>query len=203
MQQVFRNFWRIIWYEPFRRPFLWFLLVTNGIGAVSGYFWYENQLAGTDWYWWFFVPDSPLSAALFTLAVVGWLGKREWSLFYLWAATAVIKYGVWAVILIADYWVGGGRPTFLEVMLFLSHIGMTVEGVIYLRHLAIRAGQVVLIAAWMLFSDWMDYGLGLHPYLYRPDQWLLAMLLAVSLSVALGVAAWGRRSRKLQEFYAG
>lgn len=202
MQQVFRNFWRITWYEPFRRPFLWFLLVTNGIGAVSGYFWYEGQLATTSWYGWFFVPDSPLSATLFTLALAGWLGQRQWSLFYLLATTAVIKYGVWAVILIVDYWVRGGQPTFLEVMLFLSHIGMAVEGVIYLRHLAISAGQVGLIAVWMLFSDWIDYGRGLHPYLYRPDQWLLAMLLAVSLSVVLGVAAWGR-SRKLQEFYAG
>lgn len=190
MLNLVQAFWDTLWHHPFRRRFLCFLLVVNAIGAVSGYFWYENQLATTPWRWWIFVPDSPLSATIFTLALAGWLAGRRWPAFYLLACASVIKYGIWAVILISEYWWRGGAPTFLQWMLWLSHIGMAVEGLLYLRHLRLAPRHVVTVGIWLLLNDWADYGWGFHPYLYRPDQWALAAAAAVILTVALIVVPW-------------
>ncbi|KKM10528.1 hypothetical protein SY88_12615 [Clostridiales bacterium PH28_bin88] len=172
----------ILWDNPFQKWFLAGLVIVNALGSVWGYIWYRNQFAATPWQVWPFVPDSPLSSTLMTMALFTLLVGRRNVLFQLLAFTAVIKYGLWAVVLITDFWLAGGQQAVTEWMLWLSHLGMAAEGYLFLRHLPVRAWHVALVGGWMAFNDYVDYAWGLHPYLFTGDQLLLALVSAVALT---------------------
>jgi uncharacterized membrane protein YpjA len=72
-------------------------------------------------------------------------------------------------------------------MLWFSHMGMAAEGFIYLRHLRVKLWQVAVQAGWMFLNDYIDYGLGFHPYFYADYQWGIALFSAVALSITLSV----------------
>lgn len=188
-----RKFRRLLWEDPFDKWFLTLLIIVNALGSVWGYLWYRQQLAETPWPFWIFTPDSPLSTTLMAVALLTLLVGRPSALFLLLAYTAVIKYGLWAIVLITDYWLRGGPIAFTESMLWLSHLGMAVEGFLYLRHLRVTAGQAIFTGVWMALNDFMDYGLGLHPYLFLPEQRTLAMASAVALTVMLFLAGWRKK----------
>lgn len=182
------DFWRDPWQVRFMTP----LVIVNSLGSVYGYYWYREQLGATPFYFWPFVPDSPLSTTLFALAlIIGHKGTRH-PLFLAVAFTASIKYGIWAVVIISQYWLGGRPVEFTETMLWFSHLGMAAEGAIFLKTLQPGRMVILLTAAWMLINDWMDYGLGLHPYLFAAGQELLAMVAAVGLTVFLTATLWLR-----------
>jgi len=44
--------------------------------------------------------------------------------------------------------------------------------------------QLGLVALWLAVNDIVDYGLGLHPYLFRPGQEDLALVTASAISLA-------------------
>jgi len=182
----------ILWDNPHRKWFLGILFIINILGSIYGYWWYHDQLAQTAAKYWFFVPDSPRASTLFSLAVLILLSGRRWPLFELWAYFAVMKYGVWAVVMITDYWLSGGvqRPT--EWMLWLSHGGMALEGFFFMRHLHIRLKYVVMLAGWMLLNDYLDYAWGLHPYFFSAEQGPVALTAAVLLTSLLIVISWYR-----------
>lgn len=186
----------LLWDNPFRRWMLESLVLVNALGSLYGYWWYHQQLASTPPAYWLFVPDSPLSSTWMTLALLLLLAGRRPSLFLLLAYTAVSKYGLWAALLIGDYWWRGGPPAFTEVMLFTSHLGMALEGVIYWRHLPYRRWQAAAVGGWMFLNDYVDYAWDLHPYLFRADQWALALAGALGLSALLTVGALRAALRK-------
>jgi len=181
---------KTLWDDPFQKWFLAVLFAINAAGSVYGYYWYRLQLAREPVYLWPFVTDSPLSSTLFTAALLLMLlGKRvPW--FELWACTAVIKYGVWAMVVIGDFWLQGGAVTITEAMLWLSHAGMALEGFLFLRHLKLKPAAPVVLGLWMLFNDYLDYGWGLHPYLFAPGQDALALVTAVGLSILLALGTY-------------
>lgn len=176
------------------------LLVINILGSAYGYYWYKEQLAQTAKTLWLFVPDSPLATTMLALMlVVAMLGYRIAFLCVL-ACTACIKYGLWAVIMISDYWLSGGELRFDEAMLWVSHLGMAVQGVVFLITVNrswflvrrpwrvgnnITAPVVAVTAGWMFLNDFLDYYLGIHPYLYLHTQGQLAAVSVVSLSILL------------------
>ncbi len=183
---------QVLWDNPHQRWFLAAMVWINGIGSLVGYLWYAEQLPRTPYQYWVFVPDSPLASTLMTIALWSlWRGYR-WHFFNLVAFTAVIKYGIWAVVLISDFWLRGGPVTPMEMMLWLSHLGMAVEGVIFLRHLPVVFPHLAGITAWLFLNDYMDYHHGLHPNLFRPDQRGIALATALIMSVVLTVAVWAR-----------
>ncbi|NLW08012.1 MAG: DUF1405 domain-containing protein [Clostridia bacterium] len=175
----------LLWDNPHQSWFLVILVIINALGSLYGYYWYRDQLSSTPLIWWPFTPDSPLSTTLFALALTLAIWRKENNLFRLIAATAVIKYGLWAVVLISDYWLGGARIELVEAGLWLSHLGMFVEGIIFIRHWAFSYIDLVVVSCWLLLNDFIDYALGWHPYLFRADQYNLALLTAVSLSLLL------------------
>ena len=109
--------------------------------------------------------------------------KRESSPLRLIAAIAVIKYGMWAVVLISDYWLSGAEVEVVEVGLWLSHLGMMAEGLIFIRHWPVSYGDLIPASGWLFLNDIVDYSLGMHPYLFSADQYNLALVIAVSLSL--------------------
>lgn len=175
------DFWRDPWQARFTTP----LMIINVLGSVYGYYWYREQLAVTPFYFWPFVPDSPLSTTLFALALAIRLAGTGSILFQTVAFTASIKYGIWAAVVISRYWSGGGPVEFTETMLWLSHLGMAAEGAIYLKTLRFGHAVILLAGTWMLLNDLMDYGGGLHPYLFAAGQETLALATALGLTVLL------------------
>ncbi|MCL6612492.1 MAG: DUF1405 domain-containing protein [Peptococcaceae bacterium] len=190
--------WRSFVKDPWQAGYAVPLLLVNAAGSAYGYYWYSGQLARTARELWLFVPDSPLATTMFAgvlaLSLLGY-GNAYLNLL---ALTANIKYGLWAVIVISDFWAGGGSVRFAEAMLWVSHLGMAAQGVIYLRACLFGtppgpgrgvAGRALAVTAvWMLLNDFLDYCLGIYPYLYEPGQVLLGAVSAVSLSLALVVS---------------
>lgn len=187
--------WRDFWTNPWQARFTLPLVVINLLGSCYGYYWYREQLAATPVYFWPFVPDSPLSTTLLALALLVRQGGAGSLLFQTVAFTASIKYGIWAVLLISHYWQSGGPVALTEGALWLSHLGMAAQGAIYLRGLRPEPGVILLTGAWMAVNDLLDYGLGLHPYLFAAGQDRLAFLTAAALTVLLAGALWLGRIR--------
>jgi uncharacterized membrane protein YpjA len=177
--------------DPWQPRYLLLLLAVNVPGSVYGYYWYAGQLGSTPMGLWPLVPDSPLSTTLFSFVLMlALLGYRNFFLALLAFATC-IKYGLWAAVVIVDFWLRGGAPGWETVMLNISHLGMAVQGVVFLRagffnfsHRGVVRAAIG-VSAWLLFNDFMDYFLGLHPYLYYSGQEPVASVSAWGLSAAV------------------
>lgn len=178
----------LLWDNPFQPWFISTMIIIDILGSFYGYYWYRYQLAENAVYWWLFIPDSPLATTLTAVALLLVLQHRNKAvLFQLLAYTAIIKYGIWAVVLISHFALSGAYIAPEIWMLWFSHLGMAAEGFIYLRHLEVNLRQVALVCGWMLFNDYLDYGLGLHPYLYAASQWKIALFSALLLSIGLSI----------------
>lgn len=189
------RFRKLVWDNPFQRWFLVSLVVINLLGSVYGYYWYREQLLSTPPLLWIFVPDSPFSTTLLAVALVLVLTRLRRPFLELTANAMVIKYGLWAVAVISHYWWIGGEIKWVEIMLWFSHLGMAVEGLIFLRHLSVTGTMTGGLAFWLLLEDVVDYGGGLHPYLFDPRQWPVALGTALVLSVFLIFGTWQRLTR--------
>ncbi|NLW38909.1 MAG: DUF1405 domain-containing protein [Peptococcaceae bacterium] len=184
MVQVYR-LWRDFWHNPWQGRFMVPLVIINAAGSAYGFYWYHEQLARTPYYFWPFVPDSPLSTTLFALALLLSLAGPGRLLFQTVALTASIKYGIWAMVMISHYWLMGGPLEFTEGMLWVSHLGMALQGFIYLKTLQPGRGVILFTACWMTINDLMDYGLNLHPDLFAPGQRGLALVTAAGLTLTI------------------
>lgn len=187
---------RDLWQNPLQPRFTVPLLIVNFLGSVYGYFWYEAQLASTPVYFWPFVPDSPLSTTLFALALLMAVTGTGSALFHAFAVTASIKYGVWAVVIITHYWAVGGPVAPAETMLWFSHLGMALQGVIFFKTIDFIPVVILLTGAWMLINDLMDYVFGHHPYLFADGQEYLALVTALLLSIVITLGLARQRGKK-------
>lgn len=164
---------------------LWLLVVINFFGSIYGYYWYHIQLSMNPIYWWVFIPDSPLSCTLFMLGLLLWIYRKRFGLLGTIGCLAVIKYGIWAVVINYTYWQITGTFTLENLMLSLSHLGMAVQGVVYLLGISVERRQILWAGIWFLVWDVMDYVFGLHPYLFDSSQYMIAQSWAIGLSVGL------------------
>jgi uncharacterized membrane protein YpjA len=175
------------------RPFLWMLVVINGLGTIYGYIWYKDQLLNTPSQWLLFVPDSPTASAFFTLFLILYLVRRSNPWVEVFGAVTSVKYGLWAVIMIVwgtalkvetrglDW--GWDAFLFTDYMLMISHLGMAVEAILYYRLYRFGVIHLIGIAIWTYVNDLVDYGWGMHPYV---SQYLTPFIDRIALvTVAL------------------
>lgn len=142
------------------------IIVLNLIGTVYGYYWYEGQLAATPVVYWPFTPDCPEFAMFFAVVLIFYLYDRRLHNFEVLTFFGLIKYGTWTVFTIALYFMASGDITnFDEWMLLISHVGMTIEGILYFKYLKLSKFNIFISLAWFLLSDYMDYAVGVYPYL--------------------------------------
>lgn len=171
----------------------WACMALNVVGVLwGGLVWYGPQLAAAPIWAWPFIPDCPEAALWATIAFLGLYYGRRWGWFNAFAAFACVKYGLWTLAFWLRHWsqagfVDGYWP--IEAMLFISHIGLTCEGLL----LATRIGPLGLparlaIIAWYVLSIFVDYGLGHHPPLTYAVPLSYALWVAVALTTALGAA---------------
>jgi uncharacterized membrane protein YpjA len=177
-----------------RNPLIfWACMAANAVGVVwGGWIWYGPQLAAAPPWAWLFIPDCPAAALWATIALLGLYYGRSWGWFNAFAAFACIKYGLWTLAFWLRHWsaagfVDGAWP--MEAMLFVSHIGLTCEGLL----LATRIGPLGLparlaVIGWFVLSIFVDYGLGHHPPLTYAVPLSFVMAVAVGLTATLGLA---------------
>jgi uncharacterized membrane protein YpjA len=163
------------------RSLLWLLFLVNAAGTVYGYIWYGNQLVYT-WenhpLWQIvFVPDSPTASLFFTLSLLYMLfpGKSGLqarpgvirSLIEAMGVVTSIKYGIWAVTMIAASGAQGDPLQWQDYMLVISHLGMAVEALLYVRFMTFGRVAALAAACWLLLNDFVDYTFTVYPWL--PD----------------------------------
>lgn len=189
-------------------PLIHLLFWINLLGTIYGYIWYGEQLAATAAETPLllpFVPDSPTASLFFTGSLAFLLADRHpaWrgrlrplaplrALVDALAVVTLFKYGVWAVVInFADGWQGGGISP-VQWMLIASHAGMALEAVIYAGRLTYGKLALLLASGWTLANDALDYGLGIHPYLYPPlldDVPAIAVFTVCMSAVSIALAA--------------
>lgn len=172
---MYRKFRKLL-AHPMQKNFIIALIISNFLGSIYGYYWYRGQLSTTPARFLLFVPDSPLSTTLFMLMLIIILMGRRFTLLELLACAGVIKYGIWAAIINVHFGLTSGIFTVENFGLTVSHLGMAFEGFVFIRHVKLPKSLIVLTFLWMLLNDYMDYVIGVHPYLFDNGQ--------------LGVAQW-------------
>lgn len=181
---------------------LWTLFVINFLGSIYGFYWYKNQLIDVGSWWNIFVPDSPTASAAFTLVLALFLMKRHSPLLEAFAAVTLFKYGVWAVVIIVagaaqNAYIHGGSLTdylqWTDWMLMCSHSGMALQALLYGRFYTYRLLHVLVVAAWTLLNDTVDYILDLHPWLPESiaayDHLVGGYTVALSF-LSIAIATW-------------
>ncbi len=184
-----------------KRKVLYIILGVNIVGAVFGFVWYEGQLARTLWYFRPFVPDSPLSALCFAIALAGFLwpprhayARRLIPFIAAVAVTWLPKYGLWCVFVLLWEWTRLHSLPLATWVLIGSHMGMAMEALLVTRMvplLRFSREHLAVAAVAMLLNDYADYVYRVFPYLPYNDMLPFMTVFTPLLSVAI-LAAWWR-----------
>lgn len=150
------------------RWFLWVLLIINLPGTIYGFIWYDSQLQQTPAIFLPFVPDSPTASLFFVIVIIAFLLGRNFPLMEALAAVTLFKYGIWAVSMIVAAGAMGSMITLLDFMLIFSHLGMAIQGLLYMPYYRIKAWHIIAVGIWTLHNDVIDYVYGMHPWVKSP-----------------------------------
>ncbi|MHB8604334.1 MAG: DUF1405 domain-containing protein [Thermoplasmatota archaeon] len=207
-----------------RRGWLTFILATNTLGIVYGFYYYFPQFATTPWYLWLFVPDSPLAVFWETVAITLWIVKRRSDFFDALGFAAMVQVGWWTAYVLFAYrdsfnTFNFGSPDWdvLNFVLFWGHLGMALESLVLVadlrRSFARNARRMMLVLGavlvWMLANDAIDYFApftyngyadcpGLRPYTVPCFPSMESALAAVTFALsfaAVGILAYWTRPR--------
>lgn len=105
----------------------------------------------------------------------------------LMACAWLIKYGLWAVIINIHFLLIGGNYTFTNFHLTLSHLGMAVEGFLFIDEIDFNKNYMLTLTLLMLISDVVDYSLGIHPWLFAQSQWKIAIVSIFLLTIFISL----------------
>lgn len=186
-----------------------FVVTAVNIGGVAyGIIFYWKQLNATVWYLLPFVPDSPTGPFLMIMVFALWWfkGRRRNPTLELLAFIALLKYGVWTVLvfwLYRDAFFAPPRADLTDILLVL-HIGEALQAGILLKGMRFPAPRwAAFVALWLLLGDFSDYVLGTHPYLpdgFDPDvgaRVVPVMTVALTIICYLAALLWCRRLKRL------
>lgn len=151
----------------------WFYWAVNLIcfgGVVYGFFWYKDQLSQTPLLFWLFTPDCPGAAFLFLIWIVLRRLRVPDETFRVIAITALIKYGIWTVSVIGLLWIEWGVHYWENVMLFVSHAGMIILGIVFASRMKISSQAFWLTSTWLIVNDFVDYYFKVYPRLPDPGR---------------------------------
>lgn len=205
--------------DPRRRAAV--LLVNLG-GILFGFYYYLPQFAETAPYLWPLVPDSPFAVLVASAALLLWARGKAHPVVDALAFVYMVKVGLWTAFVLALHPEHFGFHPFgagLNSVLFYLHLGMAVEGLVFLvdlgRRMAppgVRLGRAtvhaptrgawIAILFWFLFNDAVDYGWtevtspirtcpGLFPWTVPCGNVELVAAVTVALSIVLVGVAWG------------
>ncbi|MHB9144239.1 MAG: DUF1405 domain-containing protein [Symbiobacteriia bacterium] len=175
------------------RPWWWVLFAINLAGTVYGMYWYWDQLAVTPVYLWLFTPDCPLASLYFTVTLGLWLAGLRSRWFEAVTFVTSVYFGVWTVVVIGQYFTVHQTFDWANFMLAVSHVGLTIEGFLFLWVYRPRLRFQLLASGWILLQWYFDYYQGTHPWLQAPEllgsvqtfSWVWLLVLTALLAVLL------------------
>jgi len=179
---LLKRLWKDLWQNPWQPRYMWPLIIINITGSLYGYYWYHNQLMENPWYLWVLISDSPLSTTFFALALIFVLLGRGKPLITAIGTATTIKYGLWALVILTHYWVLSRDVRPVEAGLWIGHLGMVLEGFLFMRRAQIGPAAIAGAVAWIVLNDWADYVHNLHPYLFLPGQEGTAVISAMAIT---------------------
>lgn len=141
----------------YNKSFMWLLFVINLVGSIYGYYWYEGQLSITEPKFLLFVPDSPTASLFFTIALLGWLLKKNWKLIEALALITLVKYGLWAVVMNIWTFIETGSLGWMGWMLVASHFAMALQAILYMPFYKFTWIHILIASLWTLHNDVIDY----------------------------------------------
>lgn len=150
------------------RNFLfWVIVIGNLVGAFYGFFfYYGQQLMNSNILLWVFVPDCPLVALLFAVAMIGIkFKKKQLQWFYFLSFAFALKYAFWTVFVLWNYswYYFTPEASFMYSVLFVSHILLFVEQFLLLNKIQAKKFFLAIALVFLLANDFSDYLLGIHP----------------------------------------
>lgn len=167
----------------------WTCVIANFIGAVYGTIWWYGWMIVESPVWAFpFIPDCPLAALGGSVALLALRFGKRWPSLYALVAFACIKYGAWTIGFWSWHWLNGGYVTPMQIVLFVTHIGLLIEGLLFVPRIgALSLPKRWAVIGWFALSVFVDYGLGYHPPVFdaRVTTTFL-FLMAAALTVVLG-----------------
>jgi len=195
----------------FKKHRWWALLigVINLVGIVYGFYYYRDQFAGTPWFFWLFVPDSPLAVLWAELALLAYWLKRPSATLEALGYVGNVQVGLWTVYVLLAYAPSFGTLDFLSggtlslnTILLVGHAGMAALALILLEGLRQRREAGLSRVAWVgiavaityyLVNDALDYfgpdytgfGCGLRPLTVPCDLSMEPTLAAVTFGLTL------------------
>lgn len=176
----------------------WSCVAANMVGVIAGgVFWYGPMLWSSPLWAMPFIPDCPLAALVGTVALLAVWSRQRWRLLFAFAAFGCLKYGGWTLAFWLYYWNETSSLDVVSVTMFVSHIGLSIEGLLFVPHIRpLSLTKRVVVVGWFVLSIFIDYGLGYHPPLggYVPVSFVfwLAVVLTVVLGSALLLLPFGR-----------
>ncbi|WP_125666137.1 DUF1405 domain-containing protein [Paenibacillus baekrokdamisoli] len=182
------------------------LFLVNALGTVYGYIWYWDQMQYTlDHHpLWrvVFVPDSPTASLFFTLSLLYLLFPqftKSSSVLRLLrpiiealAVVTSLKYGIWAVTMILAGAAQGDHLVWEHYMLIVSHLGMAIEGLLFVRFMVFGRLAAFFALLWLLLNDTVDYTFGVYPWLsdVLEDDLNAIQTFTIGLSVFSLLVTW-------------
>lgn len=139
----------------------WTCVVANVLGTVvGGVWWYGPLLAAAPFWALPFIPDCPLGSLLGTVALFGMRAQRRWGFFYALTAFWCMKYGLWTQVFWLRFWADGGPIEPVGLLMFVTHIGLFCEGLLFVPHIApLALPKRLAVIGWFALSIGVDYGL--------------------------------------------
>ncbi len=186
-----------------RKPGIILLLViiANLIGAYFGFFvYYADQIAATPLPLLVFVADCPLAVLLVAASLfLVWIGKKNDFLSFLASAYA-LKYGIWTVVVILYFNQIYFAPAYWELyaIMLVTHFGMMLESFALVGKIEVKTEYLLIVLAWFLLNDYMDYFWGLKPWTVPNDALLLPFTVLLSVaSVSALYLAYTKKKPKI------
>ncbi|MFF2752699.1 DUF1405 domain-containing protein [Psychrobacillus sp. NPDC058041] len=141
----------------YNKSFMWLLFIVNLLGTIYGFYWYGSQLAITEPKFYIFVPDSPTASLFFTIALLGWLFKKNWKLVEVLALITLVKYGLWAVVMNIWTYIETGSIGWMGWMLVISHFAMALQAILYIPFYRFKWIHILIASIWTVHNDIIDY----------------------------------------------
>jgi len=176
-------------------------IIANLIGAYFGFFvYYQEQIAATPVFLLAFVADCPLAVLLVAASLfLVWIGKKNDFLSFLASAYA-LKYGIWTVFVILYFNQIYFAPAYWELyaIMLVTHFGMMLESFALVGKIEVKKEYLLIVLAWFLLNDYMDYFWGLKPWAVPNDGLLLPFTVLLSIISVLALyLAYAKKKPKI------
>lgn len=189
------------------RALLAVVLIINLLGTAFGYYYYQGLLESSPIWKWVFIPDSPNSTIIFSIAIALILLNRASSTLSALGCVYVMKYGLWTMFVILyfpDFFLTPERADYYWLMFWL-HFGMVLEPVLILHTIEKNKRTLLIPLILLLINDAMDYMGGTSPlYSFPLGSLGLTPVFSVGETILFSIIAYSLAGNKaLARFWRG